>query len=517
MNNYDMLYNLNTIQNNSNMIHLSYKHMFNRKMQLNIDVSGFETGENSRPKDPVNGMYLTYNGENRTGFNAERFLLSENGIENYIKINSNSIETFEKDFKQRQWTLKSAFSYQYNNMHNFKTGIEVNYYDLKMFYYNAVSEWNDANYNYRKNPSYLAAFFQDRIVLKNARISAGIRMDCLYPDTKSKSLTYEYTGCAPLGNQPPIISNILVDESDAGFTVNFSPRIRLEYLPDGNNRMFASFGFYRQFAQFEKYYHNNSLGLISGYDLAGDAKLPAETTVLLEAGIKRKLGGRAELGITCFFRKESGLTSMEELQDGQERNYYRYNNNETRNVKGLELSLRRSCGKYFNGQINYSLMKVNGNFSGTGIVPANKTSEESAEIFENDPYWDQRHRLAGWVTYRIPGRSICSNWLISMMYQFNCGTPYDTFSKYYNSIFSVPYYPSWDRWDLRLQKIFYVYKNLNVSFYSDIYNLFDGRDRVRHVNTEEFRNTGDPTAGSRFYEWIWQSPRSMKAGARINF
>ncbi len=516
--NHYMIYNSPAIRDYSSKYQLSMVHKVNPETEYKVILSRFSTGEGYETKDPVSGEILPYEDNGMIGFDAFRFKIPGTAIEgNSFTSNPLAMTRSRKHADQVRWMIKSDLTARMDK-NSFKAGFEVNFYDLEYNYYGVATGGNDYNSEYERNPFSAALYIQDRFKHKKLIADFGLRLDYLDPHSIYSGVIFTGEGGSAVDTDYEVGDEKRVrDSRETKFKAVLSPRFRFSYFPDEKNTFRFFFGRFNKFPQFDKYYLNYTMDLRGAFKYIGNARLSAEKTILFEAGWNHRFDKSSGIDITVFYKDISDLVQTKEARDEYGQNFYMYINDDRANVRGMEFSFEKKTDNGITGELNYTLMQAVGRHSVPTQVFTTLYNSRPPITNVTNLDWDQRHRITGWLSYKTPDRHFLGGWLMTLMYQFNSGTPYTSPSRSAYRISNDRTYPSWDRWDMRIRKEFSLYKDLKVSFYGDIYNLFDGRDRVTHVNTEEFLRSGDPTAGGKFYEWIWQAPRSMKMGMSLKF
>jgi hypothetical protein len=143
-----------------------------------------------------------------------------------------------------------------------------------------------------------------------------------------------------------------------------------------------------------------TLGSLAGTGGASSGLLPQRTTEY-ELGFRQRVGARAALTISGFFRQIENLIQVREVR-GTTPNVYSQNENvDFGTVKGLEFGfdLRRSGGVAAN--VNYTLSFSDGTGSSSGTTGTIVWVDETPPNFISPLDFDQRHKFNVNIDYRL--------------------------------------------------------------------------------------------------------------------
>ncbi|MFC1726432.1 TonB-dependent receptor, partial [candidate division KSB1 bacterium] len=539
MTNFELLNRLPAFNTFSSRYMLQMSHRLNQSTLYNVNISLFETGKNRYARDPLTLEKLAYDDGGIYGFDAPRFKCNS-GIAVGMNSHLNAIARSIEHTNQKVLELRADLVRQVNKSNQIKAGIQFRYYDLYMEDFGVASAGNDSNDKYRTFPVYASLFIQDKINYHDLTLNAGLRFDYMDPDVKySRSLhdhdpwvgwegaainpdfsSYEYIGDERRIGNP----------ADAKKRIRITPRITVTKTISENNLLYFSYGHFLQYPSFDRYFTNYTFDLRGAFKFIGNPNIRPERTLQYEVGYEHIFKFGIKFDFTAFVKNVNDLINMQEVRDQFGQNFYMYDSSDFANIRGCEISLQKRFSDNWALQFNYTLQWAQGKSS-------DKTQAFS-DLYNNfvprtSMYfldWDQRHTFNGYISYKTPedfmefvgggfGKYVFGNCLFTLVYKYRSGIPYSSPSRNQNPPINDRRYPAWDVWDLKLRKDFNIYNDLKTYFYADIFNVFDGRDRIGFVNLEEFLTTGDPTSGahSTLIEHIWQPSRSMKVGMGVRF
>ncbi len=433
---------------------------------------------------------------------------------------------------------------------------EVNDQDIEGFV-------NGTNYNMAPHrPIYYAGYIQDKIEYKDIVLNLGLRVDvfdnntlvlkdeyALVPIIRVKDIRGQvnvpsnigddfavyYSGDNVVGFRdldgnfydingqrvdPQEIANIARPKIPEGKPRRISPEVFTDYKPQVTvmPRIGVSFPITDQ-ALFFAHYDvlsmrptENSFDTIYEFNLAAqqtrtieNPNLKPEKTIEYELGFRQRLGARAALTISGFYRQIKNKIQLRTVNYAFPNGYTTYRNVDFGTVKGLEFEfdLRRTANVSLNANYTLQWAKGTGSDSRTTAQIAWRGQYFPDFIFPLD--FDQRHTINLTLDYRLGedqgpeifGAKVFENFGVNVVTQLASGHPY-TPLKGPNPIFNAfilgpkgelnsAYMPWRSLINLRVDRRFKITKSASLTAYLWIQNLLD-TDNVLNV----YRATGLP-------------------------
>ena len=375
------------------------------------------------------------------------------------------------DFRSKTYNLKADWVFQAGKHHEFKSGLELNSYDLNVFDY--TNEGNNADEfflnRYHKKPLSASFYVQDKIEYSSIILNVGLRAD--YVDVKS----FAYT-------DP---ENPLAGHTDTKPELKLSPRLGLAYPISESMVFHFSYGHFFQFPNFQEIYRN--LQFLNPEEL-GRAKLalvanPAvrsQKTISYEFGISQQISDNTALKLSAYSKDITDLLGTIYVET-----LFRYaifTNNSFARVQGVDLSFEKRMSNYWSAKLDYSLSVARGNES--------TPTEEAYNIFEGRPRsikefyldFDRRHDISVniWIMlpkehgFRLFGFYPLENIRFSLLGKLSSGLPYtpisDDRTKYFEK--NSARMPWTKTVDIRLERMF-DFSSVSFSLFLEAMNVFD--------------------------------------------
>lgn len=282
--------------------------------------------------------------------------------------------------KLASYLAKVDLTSQVTNEHLIKAGVEFSYNDLDLNY-----GWNWANFktaNQSKGnwkPYRLSAYIQDKIEAYGFVANLGLRMDMSNLNTK-------WVDVDPFnGDYFSSSYNTTADypAKDSETDIAFSPRVGISHPITENSKLFFNYGHFKQIPAYEEVLRvqratDNSLSFI------GNPNLIQAKTVSYELGYDHELFGAYLFQIAAFYNdisNQQGYTNY--ISESNNVNYQVANNNNYEDIRGLEITFRKTGGNWIRGFANYTYQVATQGAFGRQTI--NDNPSEQKRIDQNTP------------------------------------------------------------------------------------------------------------------------------------
>ncbi len=441
----------------------------------------------------------------------------------------------------KTYTGKVDLTWQINNVHQIKTGVEFKYYNLNsknfQIMIDAYTHFKPQlpklgafNYNvYTVNPYKFSSYIQDKIELQYLVVNIGVRFDYFEPDGRYLKNPNKIN---LLDNFTPPFPDSLMAKATAKYQV--SPRIGISYPITDRGAIHISYGHFFQMPAFENLFLNPNFRIPLTGDFPanigntiGNANLEPQRTIMYEIGLQQALSNDIGITVTGYYKDIRNLLSTEIHIKNNFRKFGELINRDFGSVKGITISFTKRPVNGFGATLDYTFQIAKGTASDPNEAfdkaQANPPIEANKQLVPLS--WDRRHQLNFTLTY---GKA--DNYTISAVGQLGSGLPYTpSFENERIGLENSENKPAFFNVDLYLTKYFKLF-NKNAMAFVKIYNLFDvpneiqvfgdtGRagytleltrqqERPRGVNTlKEFFTRPD----------FYSPPRQVNAGFTLSF
>jgi len=476
------------------MVGIKFTHILNPKTyyDVNLQFKGsryntFQTElrDTSKIYEPVPGYFVDEEPYGYWGY-------SSSGIDGMSLggwMNLGRDET-----KNSAYILDLNLLSQLNGNNELKTGIKVVYND-----YNIISRTESPSMStwtrsmlYRVYPFRIGTYVQDKLEFEGFIANIGLRLD--YSDANAPDYqlaTYDDYYKAGYGNS--------IEEeaptSDAKADWYISPRLGISHPITANSKFYFNYGHFLAEAgsSYRFRIQRESNGLVT---YIGDRNLTMERTISYEVGYEHNLWNLFLLRMAAYYKDVSnqpGWIYYRNINGTVQ--YYKSDNNNYADIRGLEITLNMRSGHWIGGFLNYTYdVRTSGYF---GLLEYYEDPKLMSEYLQQNPYQSKPRPqpyaranilLQSPEKYGPPfmGLYIFGNWQFNFLANWRDGGYYT-----YNP-FSIPgvvdnvRFRDYHNVDLRIAKQFQV-KRFDIQLYADIRNLFN----VKHFSFAGFSDTYD--------------------------
>jgi outer membrane receptor protein involved in Fe transport len=423
-------------------------------------------------------------------------------------INEGNQEALGRDNSRvSSTTVRLDLSSQVNFSNLVKTGAEFVYNDLDLNY--GFIQMQTAGQAYANHimmhnyPIRAAAYVQDKLETQGFVLNAGLRLDYSNSQTDWWDLDHPF--------DPLLYSPLYSDTIKLAMTLpkgqwQLSPRLGISHPITENSKLYFNYGHFKQMPQYESDYRfDRSTG--NALIRLGNPNVTLAKTISYELGYDHQLlDGQLLLQLAAFYRDISDQQNTTTFTTRDGTAFTITTNTAYSDVRGFELTLRKSTGRWLYGFLNYTYQAIsNGNFGDNRIY---EDAAQQRVYDENTAYSYQvrsvptpfaradltfatppdfgpsllRHNVlgdlnvnlllrwtaGGWTTYNPNGVGIS---------QSSLNIPNPPSNKIQNNVQYVDYFDA----TLRVSKSITI-EPVTIQIFADFFNLF---------NTKRLNNTGD--------------------------
>ncbi len=385
------------------------------------------------------------------------------------------------------YTLRTDFTYQINEIHQAKTGLEIMYNQIykdrltspwniddvtrlpnylsqvarvdtnitpfqpdNMIPYGADIYWKDDFTDaikfaggeidgYKAYPWQGAYYLQDKMEWEGMIVNAGMRFDFWYlgDEYQVKSdTTGEYVD-ATWDEVTYIVDDgsggfISKTEDVEKFQIMVSPRLGVSHPITEKDVLHFAYNYQSQLPPMQYVFTSATPDAGQVGTNVGNPNLKPETTITYEVGVEHQMGEDYLLDVTLFYKNIYNLVSILDndyslLPDSiaqAGRQYWLYISEDYGSARGVELTLRKRFSNFWGGTVGYTYSWANGRNSG---------AHEARDNLREFPLtWDVRHNASVNLDFRIPedeefyllGLKMPDKFYASLLWRIQSGAPY---------------------------------------------------------------------------------------------
>ena len=331
--------------------------------------------------------------------------------------------------KLSSFVIKGDLTSQITKEHLFKTGIEFSYYDLNLNY-GRVNVWfNDINYvRDQWQPYRVSMYAQDKIEAYGFIANLGLRLDISNPNTEWVVVdpfdqAYFSTSYDPNGDYPT---------EKAKIDVALSPRLGISHPITENSKLYFNYGHFKEFPAYEEIFRvgRGSAGSVRNY---GNPNLVQAKTISYELGYDHVLFDMYLIQVAAFYNdisNQQGYTAY--LSDRKGIGYFSANNDLYADIRGFELTLRKSYGNWIRGFATYTYQVVTNGAFGEATIDEDPSQQilnerNTPNLYQQKPVPQPRANLS--LTFLTPkdfgsdfiGSQLLGDWALNILAQWQSG------------------------------------------------------------------------------------------------
>jgi outer membrane receptor protein involved in Fe transport len=383
---------------------------------------------------------------------------------------------------------------QLNESNEIKTGFAVTYndYNIKSFTESpSYDTWNRSQV-FREFPYRIGAYLQDKLEFEGFIANLGLRLDYSSPNGQWYRLG-EFDDLLRSGSGNLIESQAPVEDTKSNLYL--SPRLGVAHPITVNSKLYFNYGHFIQEAassyRFRLQRENN--GLVTSI---GNPDLGYEKTVAYELGYEHSLFDQYLIRASGYYKDitdQPGFITYTNFNGSV--NYQRPDNNNYEDIRGLELSISRRTGRWFQGFVNYTYeVRTSGFF---GLLQYYEDPNKQREYERQNPTLTRPHAqpfARANLSFYTPkafgplwvGQHMLGDWRVDFLANWKAGA-YTTYNP--NSIPGVVDNVRWRNSyniDLRLSKSVHLL-SLDMQLYMDVSNLLN----TKYLNFAGFSDSFD--------------------------
>ncbi len=425
-------------------------------------------------------------------------------------------------FYTREWqdNYKADLDFQIDRQNRAKLGFMLGTFDNNKFQLHNMARRRDLANEFKYSPNMIGAYLQNRTDIGDFVFDYGIRYDRFDPVDNWGFRNGDQWG----ENYDPKV----IDE--------WSPRFDVGFPVTDRSQMRFSYGVFTQLPSMSYIFDGSNAG-----------GLGFSRTDAFEAGLSNLLGEDMVVDFVAYYRDVQGNVASKEYF----RDYYQwheerrvrdwttgYTNRDDGNIKGMDFTLRKRFSNNYSFNLMYTMQfsrTTGSDYSTTseyGVFLDASTGEQFTPPDELRPInGDVTHKMTANLNYLFPEdfksgtmyNTILGNFKVYALFTLASGQPaYDRVvsggSTYFENaaenvswltrrngrpIGGLNYFRGrWDyNLDLRLTKTFRLGRTMQLSFFSDIFNVFNKKLPTPYPSGYSYESYFRGPGGGEIIEW----------------
>ncbi len=268
------------------------------------------------------------------------------------------------------WNASFDITSQLTRYSQMKAGLDFSYGDYHANY-GRITSWVHADpptYTWTGNPRQGAAYVQNKLEFEGLIANVGLRMDYFNAggnwyayDPYSRAFAWKYD----ITDSDDVQELEDIEEAPPETHLTLSPRLGISFPITSNSKLFFNYGHFRQTLDPHNLY---AIGRKPGREKVENIANPNHSlpqTISYELGYEQNLFGQFLLRVTGYYkdiRNQSRSVQYTSI-DGQV-DYTRLEPLNYEDIRGFEVSLNRTSGRWVRGFLNYTFMATKSGFFG---------------------------------------------------------------------------------------------------------------------------------------------------------
>jgi outer membrane receptor protein involved in Fe transport len=378
-------------------------------------------------------------------------------------------------------TFKVDFTSALNYANLIKTGVEFIYYDLNLDF-GTINKFRSINnfVKLQKHPLRASFYVQDKLEAEGFIVNAGLRLD--YSNSNTKWVVTDPFNSSYFSSDYNSAATYSVEEAKADWAI--SPRLAISHPITENSKLFFNYGHFKQMPAYDQVFQldRGSSGEVNAY---GNPNITQAKTIQYELGYDHSIMTDYLVQVAAYYH---------DISDQQSRVFYHsikgdvnYNqivNNSYEDIRGFELTLRKSYGKWMRGFVNYTYEVNKSGLFGLPEVFQNPSEQQRYELRNRNLFQQQRpiprpHARASMNFYTpadfgpqvANGVRPFGDWILTLIADWRAGewiTFTDNGSNIVNNLKVKDFYNA----DIRIDKQIDI-KKLKLSVFIEADNVFN--------------------------------------------
>jgi len=410
-------------------------------------------------------------------------------------------------------SLKADLTSQINYNNQVKTGLEIVYNNLDLNYgsHNPNFPYTNVYVDETYNPVRAALYIQDKIEFEGWIANIGMRLDYSNSNTEWPDLDPYNRNFFGAG----FTEDVEYKTKSPKAQLTLSPRLGISHPITENSKLFFNYGHFKQLPSYELLLLMTR-GSLQDLKRYGDPNLDLAKTISYELGYDHVLFDSYLIQLAGFYHDVTDqIATTNYLSADASVDYISANSNSYEDIRGFELTLKKSTGRWWRGFATYSYqVKSSGRF-GTDLAYQDPSEQRNFE--SNTGNFDQNKPIPQpWantaLTFLTPknfGTEItrftpAADWSLSLLADWRAGWRATRNTNDVSGVSQNVKTRDWHNLDLRLIKDI-DFQGIGISFIMDMHNVFN----TKRLSLAGFIDEHDS-------EYYWNSLHLPKSNAYNN-
>jgi outer membrane receptor protein involved in Fe transport len=393
-------------------------------------------------------------------------------------------------------TLKADFTSQITSQHLVKTGVEFVYNDIDLNYV-VIGVGTGDTTRRADYPVRAAWYVQDKMEAKGFILNAGLRLD--YSNSNSSWYDFDPFYGPFFSTKYDASANYVSKKTEGQWQL--SPRVGISHPVTENSKLFFNYGHFKQMPSYETLFLVTRTAT-KQLSQIGDPNITLAKTISYELGYDHSLfDNRILIQAAAFYKDISDQQRTVNYYGIADVTYSKTTSNGYSDIRGVELTLKKPMGTWWNGFANYTYQSTkNGRFASDRVYedPSQQIKyDNSTQNVRQERYTPQPYARVNLAFFTPPDYGPrfgkikpLNDWLLNVLFDWQKGAsitwnPLNA-EEIRNNVVSTDMH----NLTLRLSKKF-VWRPMDIYVFVDVGNTLNSKFLSYYGNINSFSDSQD--------------------------
>jgi outer membrane receptor protein involved in Fe transport len=389
-----------------------------------------------------------------------------------------------RDFSRVSSTsFRADLTSQVNFANLVKAGVEFSASDLNLEYGEVNFFTGGRKYTKEHNRPYRGALYvQDKLETKGFILSGGLRLDYSNANTAWVALGLYDRGY--FSSSYNAQGNYQTAKANGEWSL--SPRLSISHPITENSKLFFNYGHFKQLPSYEQIFRIGR-GSSGAANNIGDPNLILAKTVSYELGYDHALFGNYLLQLAAYYHDiKDQQAFVNYISADSKVNYFKATNSSYEDIRGFELTLRKTSGRWWTAFLNYTYEVSSSGFFGYPVIYESPSQQRAwlyqfKDVFQQEkplprPYARAHVGLHTPPKYgpRVLGMQPLEDWALTFIGEWRSGGYYTWNENNLRGVSQNVRMRDFTDVTLRLNKTL-DFKSVRVTLFMEVENLFNAK------------------------------------------
>ena len=396
--------------------------------------------------------------------------------------------------KVTTYNAKADMTSQIDKYNQVKAGFEVNYDQLDVYFgSHGFDPTGDTTTKWAKSPLRGGAYIQDKLEFQGMIANLGLRFD--YNDPRTDWYTVDQYSKYFARQYKSQFEEKAPKEPAKGH-LKISPRLGISHPITSVSKLYFNYGHFYSMPTSSDMFNINYGIMAMGIGSIGNPNAELPRTISYELGYEHEIGKMFLVSVAGYYKDVSDQTGTVRYvnYDGSV-DYGTINNSNYADIRGVEIRLEKTWGRWITGWVNYNYMVQTSGYFGREVYYQDPR-QQAVYGLRNPKQEKPLPRPAARANLQLMtppewgptllGMKPLSEWGANLLFTYKAGD-YQTWEPVapFKAVNNIQWKPAYN-FDLRIDKRINIGRS-NLTLFVDVYNVFD----IEQLTGRGFQDAGD--------------------------